>query len=174
MGTCQYYLKASWAAPLTKAQADAVYEFFRQAGAYENASYRGKVTPAELRRDFPLVARLSKAERVDLRVQDAMDQDVCSLLDINGIDVRYGAEVSHMATWGPLCTILKRDFGAARADWVSEESDGVGPGAVLEMQDDTTIVDALLAKPTKELPAYLGIHPLLDARIAERLAKEKK
>jgi hypothetical protein len=110
-------------------------------------------------------------DRISLHVNG--DADVMDRLVIDGSEVRYSNEVTHMADWTPLCDYLKHKYGAVHTSWLSEESDGVDPGSVLDYEDDKAIVDAILEQDEKSLPAFLGIHPLLDARISSKLSRKE-
>lgn len=93
-------------------------------------------------------------------------------LSFHGDIARYNANVWHFADWEKLGAFLKYKFGAIEFKWISEEYANVAD--MLDDDDnDASIVAAILKKPKKELPLFMGIHPALDARIQEKMKPKK-
>ena len=182
MGSCNYYLKATWPKPLTGEQVKEIETFFVEMDQADNYHWKHSECmihkkkkwnfTKEFLEKFPRVADFVKfTGSTALHVNG--DADVMDRLVIDGSEVRYSNEVSHMADWTPLCDYLRHKYGAVYTSWLSEESDGVDPGSVLDYEDDKAIVDAILEQDEKSLPAFLGIHPLLDARISSKLSRKE-
>ena len=177
MGSCFYYLRVTFPTALTAEKVKSLTDFFVQAAEAEDEEYElgVKTTFKALAKKYPAINH-PEIEKVwdDLRISGQISVQGEALGVKEGTTVlRYGNEVSHMADWGPLCDVMKEVFGASHAIWTSDESDGVDPGSVLDLQIFDDIVEKILNQPKNSLPTFLGIHPALDGMIADKLSNKE-
>lgn len=172
MGSCCYYMRAVFAQPLTTKKVRDIQDFFLQASkAEDDDDFSTKCSWKDITKKYPALKHpIIKKEWRSLRIYGS--DDVLYNLDAKEGQtiVRYRNEVSHLASWQPLCHIMTDVFGATDAKWISDEIDNASPDYILEYEDDKDIVEAILDKPSADLPTFLGIHPVLDARIAAILS----
>ena len=180
MGECTLCFRATWPEPLTEAQAEAINDFMHQLhGAYLYWIDRQQDTARsfwpEFKEKFPRVADMLAMAGLKGR----MPRKLACSLDVNPMDesladegdrtIYHAAEVGHNGTWGHVGNYFKARLGAIGFEWLSEED--YGPGEVLDMQEATRVLAAILDRPDDALPQLMGIHPLLDAKIAEKLGR---
>lgn len=110
----------------------------------------------------------------DLRISGQEDTESQLDVDEGSVTLRYSNEISHMSDWEPLSDVMKKVFGASHVSWTSDESEGVSPADVLDLQIYESIVDKILAQPKNSLPMFLGVHPALDGMIATKLSSKEE
>lgn len=170
MGECFYYLKARFPNTISNELRDELTSFFEDLiEVSHNKTFNNKVN---IEKDFPLVAKFEKT------LPPTLDGCLCygyNRDDIDGLWIednvlKYSAEVWHFADWSYLGPFLKSQFGAIDYKCMSEEENDYG--LCLDAEENADIISSLLSQK-KILPTLIGIHPVLDQRIAEELSPKK-
>jgi hypothetical protein len=197
MSECFYFLKAEFPnkEKATKAreelnkffaQAREAYYFWQETPECNRAvimkivmnsrgRHTGKNFMKDLKKKYPLVAEYGEINGFKCYDDFSRNLNLCITEDneVRQVDniLGWSEEVSHMASWGPLCNFIQKKHGAVRTVWKTEE-DGCGSLDSLQLYDYEGIVTELM-KHEELFPLIIGIHEELNAMIDIKI-KERR
>lgn len=140
MGSCKYYLKAIFAKPLTTKQAKDIRGFMLEVSIAEQFWQDNRDNPPskfwpKFRRMYPLATAYLNVQGINTVDGDNnnalaghletgwLDEVMEAVQNIQAgqTEIRYCAEVWHLASWESLANWFKSKYGAQSVSWASEE-----------------------------------------------------
>ena len=184
MSEAFYIFKATFLNQLKKKDIQNIESFFRNMGAAlswwdHNRKNFCNVTYTEFSKKFPEITKYINTiitppyknnDLVGLLPWLPPEDDLDEYLTIESHTVKFSGEQSTFLTMDGLANYFKSHFGATDARWGSDEF--LDMEEILDMEAGNEIVEAILNQDDKTLPLFINIHPLLDAKIAEKLSKK--
>ena len=177
MGECAYYLKAQFKDVKTATDVSIkLNAFFSEASkAYDFYQEAREGNPKEFWKTFesqyPLLFDYAKtlpgygkkSPQEVLSGNTDFGQEEDNVVRQADDTLGWGAEVWHMANWGPLATYIEKKFGAVKVVTDTEEN-GCGSLDSLQLYDYEAIVNHLL-KHKELFPLLIGVHDDLDTML---------
>jgi len=140
MGSCYYYLRASFKSPLTRKQSHNIKSFLIEVSKAEdfwqdNRGTDPSVFWPKFNKLFPDASRYLVSQNINTTNGDCNNniagcleagwtnqiEDYVNAIQAGQTEVHYSAEVWHLCSWEPLAKWFKKEFGATKATWFSEE-----------------------------------------------------
>lgn len=184
MSEAYYIFKATFQNELKKKDIQNIKSFFREMGKAhvwwnnnrEKAAYKEFWT--ELSNKFPTVSKYINTQTTYVKPHNhnslsglliwlPPENDLDEYLTIKTHTVKFCGEQSTFLTLDGLATFFKSHFGAVDTRWGSDEY--LDMEEILDMEAGNDVVNAILNQKKENLPVFMNVHPLLDAKIAEKL-----
>jgi len=185
MSEAHYYLRAVFPPEEIRGENIKVYLFFKEMFAADKFWNKNRNRAdkeefwIELSTDFPNIAKyintlnLPKPNNSNTLSayliwgeEDGLEDEI----EINSTILKWSSEQSDFLNLDGVADFLKSEYGAIDVRWTSEML--IDCFKILEMESGNEVVDAILNKPKENLPTFLNNHPLLNAKIAEKLTED--
>jgi len=185
MSEAHYYLRAIFPFEVVKGVDAKVVYFFKEMFATDKFWDKNKNRAdkeefwIELSTNFPTVAKYINSLNLPKPYnsntlfgyliwghEDSLDDNIL----IHGSTFKWSCDQSSFLNLDGIANFLKSEYGAIDVRWTTDEL--TDHFELLEMESGNEVIEAILNKPKEDLPTFLNIHPLLDAKIAEKLTED--